>query len=384
MGTMGGASFFVVVVSEKIRKFVDMKTTNLKYIRWGIEAFLVVFILVCRFSPMCGEWYARVVYSVVSAVVSACVSWIPFSLEEWLVAGIVVAFAVIPVWSRRRGDVWRTVLRREAEIAVGVWCWFYMGWGINYFRYDFFTRSGIARVEYREDDFQRFLYMYVDSLNASYTLCFPPSREGMEKEVKSLFSSVSPRFGLTRPFGYQHPKRVAFNKLYSGVGVLGFMGPFFAESQLNSDLLPLEYPFTYAHEYSHLLGVANEAEANFWAYRICTRSAHPAIRYSGYFGLLPYVLSNARSLLGEEEYERLTASVRQEVFDDLRARHAHWRSLYNPFVGRIQETVYSWYLKGNRIPSAQKNYAEVVEMILSLPEGYSVFCQEGSSTAIHP
>ncbi len=350
-----------------------MKITNLRHIRWGVEAFLVIFILVCRCVPACGEWYARIIYPVVSAILSACVSYIPFSLEEWFVVGIVAVLAVIPVRSRKNGVAWRTILRREAEVLVVVWCWFYMGWGINYFRYDFFTRSGTVRAEYREYDFRRFFSSYVDSLNASYCLCYLPSQREVEEEMKSLFSSIPPRFGLARPLVYQHPKRVVFNNLYSGVGVLGFMGPFFAESQLNSELLPLEYPFTYAHEYSHLLGVSSEAEANFWAYQICTHSTHPAIRYSGYFGLLPYVLSNVYYLLGEDEYKVLAASVRQEVFDDLREKRTHWEALYSPVIGSIQETVYSWYLKGNRIHSAQKNYAEVVGMILSLPEGYNVF-----------
>ena len=195
----------------------------------------------------------------------------------------------------------------------------------------------------------------------------------LEEELKSLFASVAPQFGLARPRSYQHPKSVFFNGLYSGVGVLGFMGPFFSESQLNRDLLDVEYPFTYAHEYSHLLGVSSEAEANFWAYQVCIHSHEPLVRYSGYFGLLPYVLSNAYSLLPEEAYERFAARIRPEVWACLRERRAHWDALYSPFIGSVQNKVYSWYLKGNKIPSAQKNYAEVIGMILSLPEGHSVF-----------
>ena len=38
-----------------------------------------------------------------------------------------------------------------------------------------------------------------------------------------------------------------------------------------------------------------------------------------------------------------------------------------PLVGRVQELMYEYYLKGNQIPSGQKNYAEVVAMILALP-----------------
>ena len=40
-----------------------------------------------------------------------------------------------------------------------------------------------------------------------------------------------------------------------------FMAPLFSESCLNADILPFDLPFTYTHEYAHLLGVSNEAEA---------------------------------------------------------------------------------------------------------------------------
>lgn len=46
------------------------------------------------------------------------------------------------------------------------------------------------------------------------------------------------------------------NDLYSAVGVLGFMWPFFNEIQLNGELLPEQLPFCYAHELSHQLGVS--------------------------------------------------------------------------------------------------------------------------------
>lgn len=44
-----------------------------------------------------------------------------------------------------------------------------------------------------------------------------------------------------------------FTPLISMVGVTGSMGPFFCEFTLNGDLLPSQYPATYAHELAHLL-----------------------------------------------------------------------------------------------------------------------------------
>ena len=81
-------------------------------------------------------------------------------------------------------------------------------------------------------------------------------------------------------------------------------------------MLPVQLPFTYAHELSHLLGVSNEAEANYWAYRVCRSSKRPAVRYSAYFGLLPYVLVNASSVLTEEEFREWIKTIRPEVVKD--------------------------------------------------------------------
>ena len=88
----------------------------------------------------------------------------------------------------------------------------------------------------------------------------------------------------------------------SGVGVMGYIGPFFVEYNLNPQLLPVQYPATYAHEMAHVLGVSNEAEANYYGYRICISSSVREIRFSGYFSLLGYVLSNAYSVLDEEAF----------------------------------------------------------------------------------
>ena len=91
------------------------------------------------------------------------------------------------------------------------------------------------------------------------------------------------------------------------------MAPFFCEFTLNGDLLPHDYPATYAHELAHLLGITSEAEANFYAYQVCTRSSVPEIRFSGYYSVLGHVMGNARRLLPEEEYQKTKPIGRQNT-----------------------------------------------------------------------
>ena len=124
-------------------------------------------------------------------------------------------------------------------------------------------------------------------------------------------------------------------------------------------------PSSYAHELSHLLGVSNEDEANFWAYQICKNSYIPAVKYSAYYSLLPYVLSNASRVLDEEEYKMYVLSIKPEIRQQLAEQQKFWRSKYSKTLGKIQSVIYDSMLKVNKIPSGTKNYSQVIELIIA-------------------
>lgn len=334
--------------------------------RWALPLCLLVFIVSCRYVPLLAETYARVVYPKLSAALSVFSSCVPFSLEEVLVVAVVGWMIVMPFCLKRKGRSWKLIFAREVEVLAWIYIWFYLGWGLNYFRYNIYTRMQVPPVRYEESEFLSFLDAYTDELNAAW---LPEAETDMctiDLEVKAFYHRLPDSCGLAKPKDYQQIKFFTFTPLYSGVGVLGSMGPFFAEAQLNADLLPVQLPFTYAHEYSHLLGVSNEAEANYWAYRACTESTSPTMRYSGYFGLFPYVLSNASRLLGEEQLREWLKRVRPEIKKEYNTNRQYWQERYSPFIGEVQEYAYNLFLKGNQIPSGQKNYAEVIGILLSL------------------
>lgn len=336
--------------------------------RYTIPLLLIVYIVVCRFAPSIAEGYARHIYPFLSALLSAFSSVFPFSLEEGLVVEIISWMVIYPFLKRRKKKSWKFILGREVELLAWVYIWFYLGWGVNYFRYDIYRRAEVTPAGYNEQAFHRFLTAYTDSLNHSYIAEVKTDNERMQREIKEIYRRIPRNYGLTLPKDYQHPKRVVFNPLYSGVGVLGYMGPFFAESQLNEELLPVQWPFTYAHELSHLLGVSSEAEANYWAYRVCRASVQPEVRYSAYFSLLPYVLFNASSVLPEEEFREWIKTIRPEVVEDYEYKRMYWNGRYSTLLGELQDKIYNLFLKGNNIPSGKKNYAEVIGMLLSLEE----------------
>ena len=328
-----------------------------------VAALLLGVVLMCRSRTAWADWYALHFYPAWSGAVSWLSARVPFSLDEW----VVILAAVLAL-----AHLVRLRKRWAALIALLLWVtvWFYGGWGINYFRSSIFDRAGKRPEVFEPQRFRLFLEDYAQQLNASYRPVEELDRAAVEQEVKQYYATLSPDWGLAKPKDWQRPKRLVVNRLYSAVGVTGYVGPFCIEIQVNEDTPDRQYPFLFAHELSHLLGVSSEAEANFWAWQACRASADPLVRYAGLQSLLPYVLSNARAALPEEEFVRWRDSLRPEVTEVLRDEQAFWRERYVPWIGRLQSKFYNLFLKGNRIRSGMANYNEVVQMILTLQDNH--------------
>lgn len=343
----------------------DMKKT-IKTIATYLGILLVCISVFCRYSVGLADFYSLRIYPCISDTLSFVSSSISFPLQEIAIIVIVIASICIPVIGWKHGwKAWRC-MRLELLLLMWTYVWFYWGWCINYSRSSLTDRASASRCEYNEDLFKSFLMEYTDSLNSAWAPEAIADFSVCETEAKEFYANVPTRFGLASPRRWHHPKGMLLNPFYSAVGVSGFIAPLFAESCLNSDLLPFEYPFVYAHEYSHLLGVANEAEANWWAYQYCVTSKTQAIRYSGYKGILPYIINNARGLLTEKEYQEWIGKIRPEVIKDLKTSATHWQSLRSPSLDHAQSRIYDLFLKNNNIASGQKNYSEVVQLIINV------------------
>lgn len=362
-------------------------------IRWIVWLVLWAFVEWVRFHPQTGEWYARTVYPVISTGFSFFSRIFPFSLGDCFIYGSIAGLLIYLAYALvKRIRIWRR-LRFTVEYLAWVYIWFYLAWGLNYFRQDFFTRSGVASVPYSQEQFNSFLQTYTDSLNASYVWFESIDTLAVSETIQKGYDELSPRFGLRslcgpiRPAGKERsvnegmdtpaadsfsffagrprPKPMLFSSLMSSVGVMGYVGPFFNEFNLNTRLLPVQYPAVYAHELSHVLGISNEAEANLYSYLVCTASDLPAVRFSGYFSLFPYVLGNAYRILDKDEFEAWKAQLRPEIKELYNRKTAYWQALYSPWIGKIQDLAYDLFLKGNKISSGTANYSEVIRLVIA-------------------
>lgn len=336
------------------------------HFRWFILAALLIFIWLVMLIPGAGEWYARHLYKYISFLLSCLSTVFPFSLTDCFIYGSIVGLIIYLVYSIIRRRHVRRSLCRALEYLVWVYAWFYLAWGLNYFRDNFYERNQITKIAYSQEEFKAFLSDYTELLNESYVPVEEIDHDIVSSEVKRGYRVIADRFGLLPPMEFIRVKPMMFSSLMSSVGVLGYIGPFFTEAHVNSDLLPVQYPSTYAHELGHVLNVANEAEANLYSFLVCSRSEVAEIRFAGYFSLFPYVLGNVYRLLGKEEYEKWLVTLRPELKELYNDKQAYWRGLYSPVIGDIQDKAYNLFLKGNKIPSGTDNYSEVIALLLAL------------------
>lgn len=347
-----------------------------KGIRWkgmGLAGILLLIpVLWCRHSTAAADFYATRLYPHISAALSWLASPFVPSLTEIIVALAIAAALFLIVRAICIKERWWRCVLKLAVLLLWVYVWFYAAWGINYYRSDIFARTGTAPMPYEEEEFHEFLEEFAEQLNANW--CQRDEAHdfsGVESDVKAWYAALPEECGLARPQRWQHPKRLIFNRLYSAVGVLGFIGPAFDEMHINHDITALERPFVFAHEYSHVLGVSSEAEANFWAFEASRVSSDQAVRYSAWFSLLHFTWNNIRSLLGEEGFNAWASTLRPEILEDMEYVSDYWRERRWMWLAKAQNRFYNFFLRSNRIADGTKNYGQVLRLVLSLSDLHS-------------
>lgn len=354
---------------------VNKKMMNTTYkISTQTGLVLLLFTSLCRFSKTIADVYATKIYPAISCVLSWLSSFVSLSLQDFAIFAIITAAFAIVVLARRRKWSFLRCLRYEATIVLWTYLWFYIGWCTNYTRNSLYEQTGAKYTAYDEATFLGFAEEFIKEINVAWMPM--PTDANMidsvycltllEKDVKDFYASVPSHYELATPQSWQHPKQTIFNRYYSYVGVLGYIAPLFSESCLNADILPYDYPFVYAHEYAHLLGVSNEAEANWWAFQACSKSGNAKVRYSAYKGILQYILINARGLLSERQFASLLSSIRPEVLDDITYTQRYWGALRSPMLDNLQSKIYDSFLRGNAVEAGIKNYTQVVGLLINI------------------
>ena len=357
---------------------------KLKWRHWVLIALLLI-ILFIKSSVYWSLEYTFRFYPYIGWMLSHISGIFPFAIGDLFIALSISWVILYPVyqicikkklikkgWLRQDATFLkkRMVFCHVAEYLLWVYAWFYLAWGLNYSQPIIFVRMRMMPAKVSKQTLRDFTNRYVDSINyLSESISYKDLKKRTQDEVLHGYNQLPLRMGINSPFN-QHPrvKTMVFTPLSSMAGVTGSMGPFFCEFTLNGDILPHDYPATYAHEFAHFLGVANEGEANFYSYIVCTVSADKLVRFSGYYHIFFHVLNNVFDILGEKEGERFLKHIRPEIIQRAKSDRRYWLGKRCKALDAAQDFIFELYLRGNHVAEGRKSYSGVIGLILAWEE----------------
>ena len=366
-------------------QLLALRFKSLKW-RHGVLIALLILVTLTKMIPLWGFIYTTRIYPIIGTLLSPISGFFPFAVGDIFIALSIAWVILYPIYEI--GLRKKRVFGRVAEYLLWVYAWFYIAWGLNYSQPNIYYRIGMKPVEVSKAKFKKFAYQYADSINALSNASL--SNASLSNARKSIspdsivddalknrvrdavlkeYNKIGYREGINKPFNqHPHAKTMVFTPLSSMAGVTGSMGPFFCEFTLNGDILAHDYPATYAHEFAHFLGVANEGEANFYSYIVCTASADKQVRFSGYYHIFFHVLNNVFDILGEKEGERFLKHIRPEIIQRARNDRRYWLSKRCKALDAAQDVIFELYLKGNHVAEGRKSYSGVIGLILAWEE----------------
>ncbi len=314
------------------------------------------------------RWFSTGLYPRLQRVVTPLSNALPFAILDVLIAGGVIAVLVIggrgmaAAWRARRFAPALPALRRVAVSAAVVYLVFLLLWGFNYRRVAMADRLVVDAGGPTADEVVQLGMQAVGRLNALHE---PAHRSGWRDAplenvtLRQAFTAVQRELSDAPAATPGRLKPTLVGPYLRWASIDGVINPFGLEVLANPDLLPFERPFIAAHEWGHLAGYADEAEASFVGWLACIR-ADPGAQYSGWLALYWQIASE----VGETERARLSGALAPGPRRDLAAIVARVRRGEWPWLQSAGWRMYDRYLKANRVEEGVRSYGAVVTLVL--------------------
>ena len=233
------------------------------------------------------RWYSNGFYAAIQPAITFVSNNVPFALFDALLISVSAAFVVIGARdlfgsSKLRGTA--RILARTAVWGAALYLALLVVWGFNYRRERLADRLPFDASAVNQAAVARLASAAVERLNALHPLAHAEGwtrASVVDPSLAGAFERVLRLTGASGRVVAGRPKHTIFDWYFRRAGVSGMIDPYFLESLVAGDLLPVERPFVIAHEWGHLAGLADEGEANVVGWFVCLQ-ATPASQYSGW------------------------------------------------------------------------------------------------------
>jgi len=338
-----------------------------------VELIAVLIAAVLALAPLPAHWieswYSTRFYPHLERLVTPTSNALPFAILDVLLIAVVLAtvlplaFAIRHAWQTRTFGRLARVVGHLVGAAAAIYILFLLVWGFNYRRVRMLDRLLVERAAPAPEQVVELGLTAVGQMNSLYPAAqqqqAPAVPEWRDRSLQSAFAQVQHALSDAPEAEPGRLKGSLLGPYFRWTDVDGMVNPFGLEVIANPDLLPFERPFVAAHEWGHLAGYADEAEANFVGWLTCIR-ASPAAQYSGWF----YLYWQISGEVNGQERARLNAALADGPRRDINAVIARLRGGEIPALQQASWKVYDKYLKANRVDAGIRSYGEVVTLLL--------------------
>jgi hypothetical protein len=297
--------------------------------------------------------YANGAYPIVDRTVRAITAPLPFCLGDLLFAIAVtwlVRYWVVAFRRSRSGRLltFGRVALRTVAIGAAIVVWFMLSWAYGYSRVPLADKIVVHNERTDEDSVGRFADRVNDELSRDAD---PAHAERLDDDAVGArllptFTATIHRLGDVSGFAPPRIKPTLFQPLMQASATTGFTDPWTHEVNLDATLFFFERPSVFAHEWAHISGFNDEAEANFISVIACTTSHDPLLKYSGWL----LVWEN----LPQDVH--LTHAMGKTAYDDIEAIRARYLRNVNKQVESVSRSAYDHYLKSNHVKAGYASY----------------------------
>jgi len=348
-----------------------------------LTSLLIVSILIKIFSLNAGwveRYYTFGLYPHISRFLRAALGWIPFSVGD-LAYFFAFGFFLWKSWKLIRllakqqvKDFLSWILfRKYLKLVLWIYIVFNVFWGLNYDRQGIAKQFGLEVRIYTPADLyeltevlQRQLNFYAARVDSLKRLTLNNNRILFREGVVAYKNASQQYSFLTYHQPSIKPSLLTFAGRY--FGFTGYYNPFTAEAQIKTDVPVFTKPFILCHEIGHQVGYAKENEANFSSYLTGRVSDNVEFRYSVYFDMYTYALSDL-FIYNPLCFIELKKSEHPQVKRDIRAYREYILKSKNA-VEPVMSIAYDRYLRMNNQPHGKESYNEVVAWLIAYMKKY--------------
>lgn len=344
-----------------------------RQLKWIAILLLIILLLTgFRQNPAWVErYYYGGFYRLICRALHPLFNLFPFSVGDGIYLIVIVllifgAFRLMRFLFIKQFHPARKLILRFIICLEIAWLWFYIFWGLNYYRPPAAQLLGLNDTSYTIKDVGHITALLIDSANACRSkLDSGDLHQSNSAIYQTAVKAVIQLAGNSVKFRMSSPKLKSslLSPLLNYMGTAGYYNPFTSESQLNYLMPVFDKPFSACHELSHQTGFAREDEANFAGFIAASGFPDRLLRYSAYYAgveeFMRYLRRRDTSL-----HKALRQRISPLVYQDFKADSAYW-TRYQGDAAAVSGVLYDRFLKINNQPHGLRTYNRMIVLTMS-------------------